>query len=324
LTIPIKSAAYRRNGNIATVINNGYVDTLQDFVADVENGYGVNYPYADNDMNGKIVPCTFGTIDKAKLLRTASAELPFVVNGSIPSVYPVPVIVCGCSSDGNGGLIVPNGTAFTIGESVEYNNLWYCISAISGNTLTFTHAFPSDIVNSTINRCCYETQLSKDSDTTQYKICYPGTTLTYGDVSSFPVVVRDTNRSNSRWYTIQISTVIGTLWERTQSNGNWNVWGPVPAGTNATQCMILVNRYIKQAHGDGKGGRVITSATITDDCKQIKITLKDVFESNLTADTSADNSTSSTADTTTWVELLDVKREYSAEYAWPCAAIGSN
>jgi len=318
LTIPVKSAAYRRNGNIATVINNGYVDTLQDLVEDTENSYGVNYPYADDDMNGKIVPCTFGTINKAKLLKTASAELPFTVNGTVPSLLPVELqtTVANCSSDSSGKLTFPAGNTFNVGQYIQYNNKFYAVSEINGNVLTFSGSFPVSLSNVTIiTSCCYETMLTPTSETIQYKLCYSTKTLDYGDIKAFPVVARDD--TFYKWYTVQISSVAGQLLKSTDTGSTWT------QQTNGTtdpitgiKMSLFNNRYLKQVSGDGSGGRIIDSAKIANsDCKTLNITIKNVFETNLAASATAAG---------TWVELADIRRAFSAEHEWQCKSLGES
>lgn len=43
----------------------------------------VKYPYVDTELIGTFIPASFGTLLKAKMIRTDSAVIPFVVNGSV-------------------------------------------------------------------------------------------------------------------------------------------------------------------------------------------------------------------------------------------------
>ena len=266
IKIPVKSMQYLREANIATVINNGTASTVQDYVADVENNYGVNYPYADDSMNGKIVPCTFGTIDKAKLLRVAAAEVPFTINGTIPD---------------NGNLSAP-----------DY----------------------------------YSTLLSMPGDEAQYKLRYAASDLNYGDTFNFPIIGMDVGSVgnsvyNPLWYTIQISSVAPL--QLLQLSGNeWTPYDSCPTFT----IPWLIGKYLKVVEGTGKGGRIITGAvfttnplvdTIPSRFQKIQITIANIFDTNLAGNPKYVNNYNVNQAATTWVQILDIKRDYAAD-TWPC------
>jgi hypothetical protein len=83
LTLKCKSSRLRRNAPLYTVIDNGDYADVQQALQDLQNNVAKgNYPFALDDDNGKIVPITFGSLPKAKMVRTADAVIPFIINGS--------------------------------------------------------------------------------------------------------------------------------------------------------------------------------------------------------------------------------------------------
>jgi hypothetical protein len=84
LKLKCKNSRLRRNAPMFTVINNGQYDTVADLIADINaNNVTCNFPYANDEEDGKVVPMSFGSLQYAKMIRTADMVLPFVVNGSI-------------------------------------------------------------------------------------------------------------------------------------------------------------------------------------------------------------------------------------------------
>jgi hypothetical protein len=82
LTVKCKNSRMRRNAPMFTQINNGQYSSVADLVTAVNNNeVTCNYPYANDDDDGKMVPCTFGALDYAKMIRTADMVIPTVING---------------------------------------------------------------------------------------------------------------------------------------------------------------------------------------------------------------------------------------------------
>jgi len=176
----------------------------------------------------------------------------------------------------------------------------------------------------------YETWITSRTASTQYKLRYPVASLTYGDISAYPVIAYQEEDSDGydvtypTWYDIKIGGVAGTLWVSSDSG---ETWSPVTTGITSISCALLAGRYIKCIDGTGNGaGRVVATAVINDtNCMSIRITLEDVFETSMIGNSTADYpDTTSDADTSksnSWVRLLDIKRTYEAD-VWPCKSLG--
>ena len=291
---------------INPIISNGNYNTIQDALAAYNNPATTCYPLADDEMNGKLIPITIGRIDKAKLIRTASAEIPFLIEGTKNYITE-------CSTNINGNLIVPDGTIFSANQNIKYENISLHISSISGRTITLGSPLPSGLSNITVYIEYYETILSGKDDTIQYKVRYPKASLTYGDVDTFPIVGSWSTATNKDSYTVQISNVTGTLWKKAINDQYWTqiAYNSVPG----LPCNVLIKKYIKVVNGTGSGGRMISQAQFADkDCKAININMKPLFDTNLSGNANAD------ATNNTWVKLLDIKRDYVAD-TWPCSSL---
>jgi hypothetical protein len=82
LTVKCKNSRMRRNAAMFTQINNGQYETVADLVSAVNNNETTcNYPYANDDEDGKMVPISFGALLYAKMVRTADMVIPLTMNG---------------------------------------------------------------------------------------------------------------------------------------------------------------------------------------------------------------------------------------------------
>ena len=82
-TITINVKANERGTRCLTdVINNGSYSSMSELITDINDPAkrGI-YSYADSKMNGKLVPMTFGKLDKAKMVQTENVCIPLSING---------------------------------------------------------------------------------------------------------------------------------------------------------------------------------------------------------------------------------------------------
>lgn len=85
--IPVKAASYLLTAPTGTVINNGQYESVAALDDAISNeSLTANYPYANDDDDGKMVPLTLGQLPYAKMVRTADMVIPLTFNGSVSIV----------------------------------------------------------------------------------------------------------------------------------------------------------------------------------------------------------------------------------------------
>ena len=209
-----------------------------------------DYPYVDTSMIGKYLPACFGTLPKAKMIRTAVTIIPFVINGSKPD--------------------------------------------------NFGH---------------YDTCFSLPEDADQYVFRMSSAPFS-GDVQDFPVWSTCGATGSILYYQIKFATA-GT-WLKNGAN--------IPDGQTTIPLTIFKNRYIVVTAGTQKGnGRIIGDANVLLTGSYSSPYLLGILIANsnwFTKDNGdeeklqANNTTTAHANDS-WVEIQDIKRDFTADF-WPC------